>query len=62
VVRIYVNLNRIKNGDFWDVSARDSSDNDEEDGSFEENLGDDKFVYNMYSEVRRDKHPKATRY
>jgi hypothetical protein len=29
----------------------------EEDGSFEENLKDDKFVHNMSSEVRRDEHP-----
>jgi len=35
-----------------------SNDNNEEDSSFEENLGDhDKFVQNMYSEVRRDEHP-----
>jgi hypothetical protein len=50
-------LNKINNGNFWDVSPRDSSDNDEEDGSFEENLRNDGFVHNMFSEVRRDGHP-----
>jgi hypothetical protein len=57
VARSHVNLNIINNGDFWDASPRDSSDNNEEDSSFEENLGDDKFVQNMYSEVRIDEHP-----
>ncbi len=57
VARSHVNLNIINNGDFWGVSPRDSSDNNEEDSSFEENLGDDKFVQNMYSEVRIDEHP-----
>lgn len=57
MVRIHVNLNGINNGDFWDVLPRDSGDNDEENGSFEENLGDDIFFHYMSSEVRRDKHP-----
>ncbi len=57
MARSHVNLNIINNGDFWDVSPRDSNDNNEEYNSFEENLGDDKFVQNMYSEVRRDEHP-----
>lgn len=56
-MRIHVNLNRINNGDFCNVSPRDCSDNDEEDGSFEENQGNDTFVHNMSSEVRRDEHP-----
>ncbi len=43
--------------DFWDVLPKESSDNDEEDGSFQENLRDDKFVQNMSSEVRRYEHP-----
>lgn len=57
MVRIHVNLNGINNGDFWDVSPKDSSENDEEDGSFKENLGNGIFVHNMFSEVRRDEHP-----
>jgi len=56
-VRIHVNLNGINNGDFWDVSPKDSSENDEEDGSFKENLRNDIFVHNMSSEGRRDEHP-----
>jgi len=55
-MKIHVNLNRINNCNFWDVPPKDSNDNHEEDGSFEENL-DDKFVHNMSSEVRRDEHP-----
>jgi hypothetical protein len=50
-------LNGINNGDFWDVLPKDSNDNDEEDGSFKENLGNGIFVHNMFSEVRRDEHP-----
>lgn len=57
MVRIHVNLNIINNGDFWDVSLRDSNDNDEKDGSFEENLRNDRFVHNMSSEVKRNEHP-----
>jgi len=41
----------------WDVSPKDSSENDEEDGSFKENLRNDIFVHNMSSEGRRDEHP-----
>jgi hypothetical protein len=44
VVRRHVNLNEINSGDFWDVVPRDFIDNNEEDGSFKENLRDDKFV------------------
>ncbi len=57
MMKIHVNLNRINNGNFWDVPPKDSNDNHEEDGSFEENLKDHKFVHNMSSEVRRDEHP-----
>ncbi len=57
MMKIHVNLNRINNGNFWDVPPKDSNDNHEEDGSFEENLEDDKFVHNMFSEVRRYEHP-----
>lgn len=56
MMKIHVNLNRINNGNFWDVPPKDSNDNHEEDGSFEENLEDDKFVHNMSSEVRRYEH------
>jgi hypothetical protein len=57
VVKIHVNLNRINNGNFWDVSPRDSSDDDEKDGLVEENLRNDRFVHNMSNKVKRNGHP-----